>query len=778
MNHKHKLIKAGSIVVGIIFLLVILNMVFISPVTKYLIEKYDEQITGRKITMDWVTVNPLTGYVHIGNLKIHEFRSDSLFISAKSLNVTVSLHKLLSNNLEFTSVELNQPVIMVDENRKVFNFNDIILKFTPKKKNAHPSKLHVNILGIKITDGIIHYHERTVPVNYFIKNLNIDSPGKRFDSDSINVKYSFVSGTRPGTMKGIFAMNVKNLNYKLDVIVHTFDLKVLEPYIKDLKNYGSFSANLEANLKAKGNFKDAKDVTISGMLAINEFHFGKSPHVDYGSFDKLQLAIFQLSPKNNKYLFDSASITHPCFVYERYDHFDNILQMFGKFNGNHLVSHANTGNFNLLITIGNYIALLSKNFFHSDYKINRLAVYHGDFTYNDYTLSEKFAIQVKPVSVISDSIDKHRNRVSVNFKAGIKPSGSVLISLSINPKDSGDFDLSYHLQHLPATLINPYLITYTSYPLDRGIIELNGAWKVRNGIIKSRNHLEIIDPRLGERIHNSDTKWLPAGLVMSIIRDRGNVIDYQIPITGNLKRPAFHLKDVLVNALENIVVKPATTPYRFYVKKVEADIEKSLFMKWEMHQSALNSKQIKFVDRLAKFLSKNPEASIMVHQKLYTTKEKEYCVLFEAKKRYYMIAHHKNSLNFDKNDSSKVDEMSIRNKSFTKYLDKQTKGKLLFTVQDKSVVLLGTKMINHKLTHLNNEREHRFMENFSKKGVEKQIKFTASETVIPFNGYSFYKITYKGEYPASLLKAYRKMNELNNDDPRKEYIKKRNNNTN
>jgi len=775
MNRKQKLVKAGSIVVGIISLLVILILAFISPVTKSLIEKYDEQITGRQITMDLVYVNPFTGYVHISNLKIHEFKSDSLFITAKSLNVTVSLHKLLSHTLEMSSVELNQPVIMVDENKQIFNFNDIIIKFTPKKKNLNPSKLHVNILGIKITDGIIHYRERTVPVNYYIKNLNIESPGKHFDSDSIDVKYSFFSGTRQGNMKGIFSMNVKNMNYKLDVIVHAFDLKVLEPYIKELKNYGSFSANLEANLKAKGNFKDASDVTIKGMLDINKFHFGKNSHVDYGSFDKLQLAIFQLSPKNNQYLFDSASITNPYFKYERYDHFDNILQMFGKFNGNHLVTHVGTGNFNLLVTIGNYIALLSKNFFHSDYKINRLAVYNGDFTYNDFTLSEKFAVQVKPITVVSDSIDRHRNRVSVIFKTGIKPSGTVHVALSINPKDSGDFELNYHLQQLPATLMNPYLIAYTSYPLDRGIIELNGAWRVCNNIVKSWNHIEIIDPRLGKRIHNDDTKWFPAGLVMSIIRDRGNVIDYRIPVTGNLKRPTFHLKDVIFNALENIVVKPATTPYRFYVKKTEAEIEKSLSMKWEMRQSTLDGEQKKFVDGLVEFLSKNQDASIIVHQKLYTTKEKEYIVLFEAKKKYYLIAHHKNSLNFDRSDSVQVNEMSIRNKLFSKYLDKHTKGRNLFTVQDKCVMLIGSKMIDHKLALLNNERANAFMDNFRKKGVDKKIKFAAPETVLPFNGYSVYKIAYKGEFPAPLLKAYQKMNELNNEDPRKEYKKDRKN---
>jgi len=127
----------------------------------------------------------------------------------------------------------------------------------------------------------------------------------------------------------------------------------------------------------------------------------------------------------------------------------------------------------------------------------------------------------------------------------------------------------------------------------------------------------------------------------------------------------------------------------------------------------------------------------------------------------------------DKNDSTLIDEMSIRNKSFTAYLNKATNGNLLYTVQDKSVLLIGWKIINSKLRHLSKVREHAFMEYFREKGLEKQVRFAPTEVVIPFNGYSLYKITYKGEIPASLLKAYTKLDELNNEDPRKEYKKDR-----
>ena len=773
MNKRHKIIKISSVILGLIISIAVIIILLISPITKHVIEKYDIQYTGRKITMDRVYVNPFTGYFHFSNLKVYELNSDSIFFKAKSVNVNVAIHKLPGKTVEITSLTLNQPDIMVDKKDKEFNFSDLIRKLTPPKKKAKPSNIHVNILGIKINDGIIHYRDNSVPVNYFIKNVSLYSPGKRWDLDTIAVRYSFQSGTRKGDLNGDFSMDVKKLNYNFIIVIHQLDLKILEPFIKDLKNYGTFSANLETNLKAKGNFKDANDVTFAGMLAINKFHFGKNPKVDYGSFDKLQLAIYQLSPKDKKYLFDSVSLTHPYFKYERYNRADNIQKMFGKSGANHQSNGSTPGNFNLLITIGNYIAVLSKNFFHSDYKINRLALYNGNFIYNDYSLSEKFGLEMTQIHVLSDSIDKNQKRANVTFKSSIIPSGNINIGLSINPKDSGDFDLNYHFRRIPATLFNPYLISLTSYPLDRGIIELNGVWHVRNSIIQSDNHLQIIDPRVAERTHNKDTKWLPMWLVMAIVRDRGNVIDYRIPITGNLKNPTFHLKVIVVKALENIIVKPVTTPYRIMVKNIEAEIEKSLTLKWEMNQIELQINQKKFIHKMVDFLSKNPEASIVIHPQLYVTKEKEYLLLFEAKKKYFMNIHHKNSPTLNINDSTLIENMSIKDNQFVHYLNLKIKDPLVFTVQGKSELLIGSKIIDRKLAKLKIKRETAFLLDFKKKGVDKQVKFSPSLNVIPFNGYSFYKITYKGELPESLLKAYNKMNKLNNREPRKEYKKDR-----
>ena len=56
----------------------VLILLFISPIAKFLIEKYDEKYTGRKITLDWAYVNPFTGFIHLSNVKISEAKKDTL----------------------------------------------------------------------------------------------------------------------------------------------------------------------------------------------------------------------------------------------------------------------------------------------------------------------------------------------------------------------------------------------------------------------------------------------------------------------------------------------------------------------------------------------------------------------------------------------------------------------------------------------------------------------------------------------------------------------------
>lgn len=769
----NKLKKVLLVSVSTIIIAVVVVILFISPIAKYLIEKYDEKFTGRQITLDRAYVNPFTGYVYLSNLKIRELKSDSVFLSVKGVSANFEMIKLFSKTYEISEITLDHPWGIIIQNKKDLNFNDLIEKFSPPKKTTTTGPLHFNILNIKINDGEFYYQEKQIPINYFIKKVNLESSGKRWDLDSIAIKFSFLSGIGSGDMKGNFSVNFTNKNYRFAVLVHKFSLEIIDQYLKDLINYGSFKANLDADVKATGNFKDEENLNASGLLAINDFHFGKNPKEDYASFDKLVVDIIQLNPKNHKYILDSVSLNHPYFKYERYDNLDNFQTIFGKKGSNVTAITSNPAKFNLVIEIGRYVQVIAKNFFRSNYKVNRLAIYKGDLRFNDFSISEKFSTSLNPLYIVADSIDKKHKRVEVSLKSNIKPYGNIAVTLSIDPQDSVDFDIKYHLQKIPAAVFNPYIISYTSFPLDRGTIDVNGKWSVRNGFIQSNNHLIIIDPRVTKKIKNKDNKWIPMPLIMAFIRESGNVIDYEIPITGNLKSPKFHFRDVIFDLIGNIFIKPVTTPYRQEVKDVETEIEKSITLKWQMRQNKLRSNQEDFIETMADFLVKNPEAFIAVYPQHYEIKEKEYILFFEAKKKYFLAINKMNAQSFCKADSEKIDKMSIKDSLFVHYLNNKQQDPMLFTIQDKCARFIDSTIVNNKFKQLNREREIAFIAFFEKKEVDKRVKIYSAADVIPYNGFSFYKIEYKGDFPESLLKAYQEIDKYNDEAPRKKFEKER-----
>ena len=329
---RTRLRKSIIISVSAIFVFIALIFIFISPFTKYLVEKYDTKITGREITMDYAYVNPFTGYVYLDNFKSYELNSDSLFLTATNVSGNFSMLKLFSKTFEITELVLNQPegIIIQSGDKHDLNFSDIIEKFTPKKTGKAKDPVHFSILKLIINDGEFHYRENVIPVNYFIKQVNIECGGILWNADTIQFKFSFLSGTGGGNMKGNFTVNSKNLDYHYAVVANKYDLKFLQQYLDDITNFGSFTAILNANVTAKGNFKDKENVIAKGLVAIEDFHFGKNSKEDYMSFENSVVVINELSPKYHKYSFDSISVKHPYFKYERYDHLDNFQAMFGK----------------------------------------------------------------------------------------------------------------------------------------------------------------------------------------------------------------------------------------------------------------------------------------------------------------------------------------------------------------------------------------------------------------------------------------------------------------
>ena len=113
-----KLKKTILTIILTITIVVTLVIVFISPIAKYLVEKYDVKYTGREISMDYAYVNPFTGYVFMKNVNIKELKSDSIFIFSKGISAQLNMFKLFNKTYEISHITLNQPIIIISQTNK------------------------------------------------------------------------------------------------------------------------------------------------------------------------------------------------------------------------------------------------------------------------------------------------------------------------------------------------------------------------------------------------------------------------------------------------------------------------------------------------------------------------------------------------------------------------------------------------------------------------------------------------------------------------------------
>jgi hypothetical protein len=165
---------------------------------------------------------------------------------------------------------------------------------------------------------------------------------------------------------------------------------------------------------------------------------------------------------------------------------------------------------------------------------------------------------------------------------------------------------------------------------------------------------------------------------------------------------------------------------------------------------------------------------LSVHPVIYTEKEKENILFFETKKKYFLMTHQKSLANFSHQDSIEVNRLSIReDKVFFNYLSKGVSDTTMFTLQEKCFNFVGHDLIEKEYKRIIQQRALAFFKVFEEDKTTQFLKIHAAESTTPFNGFSHYKLNYPSDIPNELRRAFQRMEELDNENPRKRYKRQR-----
>jgi hypothetical protein len=197
------------------------------------------------------------------------------------------------------------------------------------------------------------------------------------------------------------------------------------------------------------------------------------------------------------------------------------------------------------------------------YRISTVAVDRGRITVTDRSMTPAAVLRytdlrAKLTNVSSDA----KARTGVDVQMLFEGTAPFRISGTLNPRLVGDVtDITVRSKGIDLTPFGPYSRRYVGYALERGKLDLDMRYRVKQRKLKAENVVRVDQLTLGEKTDSPDAPKFPMGLALAVLTDRQGVMLLDVPVEGNLDDPEFRLGRVIWHAVLNVLGKVAVAPF-------------------------------------------------------------------------------------------------------------------------------------------------------------------------------------------------------------------------
>jgi hypothetical protein len=690
------------LLIAIVSLLILL-VIFISPIAKWAIEKYSVQYTGRQVRLDKLHINLLNGSIHCAGFKIFEAKSSRIFFQCNELRATIVVHKLLASQYELSEIMADKPVLNIIQKGNRFNFSDVIERFAKKPskentKNNKPAKWYID--KTDITGATIIY-TNTSPCNTIkIERCNINIPPISWNNKvySISTDFSFASG---GDVKGKISFNKNTWVYGVLADINRFDIKPFYIYLKDYLKVKSLNGLLSTHLNITGNMHNAVAIAASGNIIGEKFSIIDNVNDKLTAFDKMEIQVDSINTEKNIYRIASVGLQEPYLKLEMYKegyNFDRITTSPVATTDTSAAVYSN-----VFVMIADYIQDIAKNYVVSNYNADKFTIQGGQFEFIDYTLNDKFRYDFDSLDILSDRINSNNSKIYFDASATLNHSGHLKGKMDINPKDFKDFDIDCSVNDLNIIDFNPYSKYYVATPFINGLADYTNKTTVVQRQLKSDNILIINKIIAGKKDKTEKPLYkIPVRLAVAILRDVHGNIKLSIPVSGSLDDPKFKWGKIVWQVLGNLITKAATAPFRLLANAFGGKEEDYKEIDFNYLQTSVTDNQQKQLDRLVKAINEKPEIKLELIQVFNKEDEAEALAINLVKKKYLGI---KDSITHAQ--QQQLNTLDISDSSFIKYIDSTLKSPTAFlSTQEKCIQLVGKDTLKAEVDSIAQQRNH------------------------------------------------------------------------
>ncbi len=195
--------------------------------------------------------------------------------------------------------------------------------------------------------------------------------------------------------------------------------------------------------------------------------------------------------------------------------------------------------------------------------IGSIVISNTAVSFTDHSLPSDVNLAMKEVNgTISGLSSEELQHADIDITGKADGVGPLSVTGKINPfSPTLTNTVKISLKDMDLTPTSAYSGKFAGYRIAQGKLSLDLDYEIVGKDLKSKNVITLDRFRFGEKVESPDATHLPVKLAVAILKDREGKIVLDVPIDGNLNDPKLRISKVVVRAVENILVKVATSPF-------------------------------------------------------------------------------------------------------------------------------------------------------------------------------------------------------------------------
>jgi len=603
--------RTGLKIFIVLVLLLVVLLFFLSDIAKWYIENNGKSLVNRNISISELHINYLKFSVSVKGFTLYEQNEKDSFVSFDELRIDFDPWQLLSNRYAFSEIKLVKPNISVIYDEKGFNFDDIIAFFdTSDEPDSSDEVVKYLVKNLNITEGFIRYEDKTIASVTELKNLGITIPEIAWDNSRSELGIDFEMGEN-GKVSLSGAFDQEKGLYELHAKTEQLDASLLKEYLTDIVDVGSMGGALYTDLSITGSIDNLMNIIVKGEAGVQNLLLTGPDMKPFATVQDIHVIIDSLNLLRENYCINSIEINSPIISAVLAKDGANYDKVLAPFYADTLPDPDDT--------------------IEMHYNIDKLSITNGTVSYHDYTLNRPFIMDISDIEFRMDNYTDLATKVPLDFKMLINETGKISGNGTVNMLTLDGLDMVLSVKNMDMVFLSPYAEYFLARPITKGVMNYDCSVYMTPVALENNNHIKIVDLDMGKKTKDTTAYKVPIGLALYILKDRNDVIEFDLPVTGNPSEPSFKLRKIIWKTLEEFMIKTAAAPFNAIGNAFGGNPEKFKQIEFSMLQDSLSEEQSANLSKIATMMKKKDKLAFEFIQTTDPDLEKQLLAVRECK---------------------------------------------------------------------------------------------------------------------------------------------------